>query len=84
MKYHVLSVYVDKILAEEFAIFKIKLSFLTDILLLALVKTISEKLFHSVHQYAPFLSNIVNLLFASFHPGSKKQENVHSIHPYAI
>ena len=45
MKYHVLSGYVDEILAEEFAVFKIKLSFLTDILSLALVKTIQENCF---------------------------------------
>ena len=38
MKYH-------EILAEEFAIFKIKLSFLTDILLLALVETIQKNCF---------------------------------------
>ena len=37
MKYHVLAGYVDKILAEEFPIFKIKLSFLIDILLLVLM-----------------------------------------------
>ena len=42
VKYPVLSEYVDKTLAEEFAIFKIKLNFLTDILLLALVKTIQK------------------------------------------
>ena len=45
MKYHVLSGFVDKTLAKEFAIFKIKLSFLTDILLLALVKTIQKNCF---------------------------------------
>ena len=42
IKYHVLSGYIDKILAEELSIFKIKLSFLTDILLLAQVKIIQK------------------------------------------
>ena len=42
VKYLVLSGYVDKILAEEFAVFKNKLSFLTDIFLSAQVKTIQK------------------------------------------
>ena len=44
VKYPVLSGYVDKIFAEdlEFAVFKIRLSFLTDILLLAQMKTIQK------------------------------------------
>ena len=42
VKYPVLSGCVDKILAEEFAIFKTKLSFFTDILLLVQVKTIQK------------------------------------------
>ena len=78
MKYRVSSGYVDKILAEEPAIFKIKL--LDGYSLTSAGENNSEKLFHSVHQYAPFLSNIVHHLFASFPPGSKKQEKC-ALHP---
>ena len=73
--------YVDKILAEELSIFKIKLSLLTDILLLTQMKTIQIAV-HSVHQYAPFFSdiilfsNILYLLFASYPPVSKKQKDL--------
>ena len=52
----VLSEYVDKILAEEFAIFKINQSFLTaDIVLLAQVKTIQKAVSYCI-------------LFTNMHP----------------
>ena len=67
------------ILAEMFAIFKIKLSFLTDILLQVLVKTIQKNCF-MVLPICTFLSNVVHPLFASFPPGSKQQEKC-ALHP---
>ena len=74
MKYHILSGYVDKSLAEGHSIFKIKLSFLTDILLQF------KKLIHSVN--SPFLSSIIHILFASYPPVSKRQgKQIFALHP---
>ena len=78
MRYHALSGCNSEIMAEEFAIFEIKLSFWTNNLLPAQFK----KLVHIVQQFTPFLSDIVHLLFAGLPPVLKKQENLPSIHPH--
>ena len=67
-EYHVL---VDKILAEEFAILKIKPSFFTDV---------SKNCFIMFTNMRPQSNIAVHLFFTSFPPGSKKQEKC-ALHP---
>ena len=75
MKYHVLPCELAKFLRKAFAVFKIKLNFLTDILLRAQPKTVQNSqllVFTNLHL---FLSNMAPLLFVIVPSVLKNREN---------
>ena len=75
MKYHVLPCELAK-----FLFVKIKLNFLTDILVRAQLRTV-QAVSRSVHKSAHFLSDMAHLLFVSVPSVVKNRENYPS--PYA-